>query len=262
MSAKKVRAFPIIVGILAVCVVLAIIWSLNVSNLKYIYGDYDSNVEITNEEHNELINRLKYCNDMFIFATGGDSLYFCENYPISTIYDYELEYHPVNADIASDTDEMYEEARSCFSKKIISNSELRSKMFTPGGKTKLEILRKKTSDCAKSIGKAIKGLFSDDISDENEDEYTYYPLFTMIDGKLAYLYEMPPMLNIKFNYRDAKVISYSNKKASLIVESHWGIEDNGADFYRFNLTRNKFGKWQINSIKLINGKTKPYYKLV
>ena len=260
MSSKKIKVFPIIIGILAVCVVLAILWSMRVSDKSSLYENYDSDVEITSEEHSELINRLKYCNDMYIFATGGDSLYFCENYPILTIYDYELEYHPVNAGIASDTDEMYEEARSCFSQKFISNSKLHRKMFNPGGKTKVELLRKEISDSVKNIREMIKGLFSDDISSGNEYEITYYPLFTMIDGELAYLQEMPPMLNISFDYSEARVISYSNNKASLIAESHSNI-DYDTNSYRFDLTRNKSGEWQINDIKLLDSGIRPYYEL-
>lgn len=253
MSAKKVKNLPLIILIFAICTLL-VVYKVSGKSDDELYQNNNSDVEINRDE---LIDRLKYCNDMYIFVTGGNSVNFCENYPISAIYDNELEYCPVRANVASDTDEIYKKARNCFSQNIISNSELRKKMFNPGGKTKVEILRKKISDCAKSIGKAIKGLFSDDTSNENEYEITYYPLFTMINGELAYLQETPPIFNSTFYYDDASMSSCSQNKVTLNVSCRSNI-DSDSSVYSFNMIRVKTGEWKIDSVKAYDGKS--YYE--
>lgn len=255
MDKKKIRAFPIIIGILAVCVVLAIIWSIKVSDIN---NNYDNVVEISNEERSELIGRIKYCNDMFIFSTGENAMYFCDDFSLYTIYPNELVYYPVKENIASNTDEMYKEARSCFSGKVISNSKLRQKMFNLGGKSKVELLRKDISSAVNSLRRSIQGLFTDNVKENTE--YVFYPLFTTIDGKLAYLKEAPPMMNIRFDYSAGKVVSYSQNKASVRIESHSGI-DYDTNTYIFNMVRNKSGEWKIDSIKLLGGGIRPYYEL-
>lgn len=254
MSAKKVKNLPLIILILAICTLLAVYKVSGKSNDE-LYQNNNSNVEINREE---LIDRLKYCNDMYIFVTGGNSVNFCENYPISAIYDNELEYCPVKANVASNTNEIYKKARNCFSQNIISNSELRKKMFNPGGKTKVEILRKEIFACEKNIGKAIKGLFSDDTSNENEYEITYYPLFTMINGELAYLQETPPVFNSTFYYDDASMSSCSQNKVTLNVSCSSNI-DGGSCVYSFNMIRVKTGEWKIDSVK-VSDREKSYYE--
>lgn len=255
MEKKKIRAFPIIIGILSVCVVLAIIWSVKISDIN---NNYDNFVEISNEERSELIGRVKYCNDMYFFATGRNAMYFCDDFSLSTIYPNELVYYPVKEHIASNTDEMYKEARSCFSGKVISNSKLRQKMFNRGGKSKLELLKKDVSSAINGLRRSIQGLFSDDVTENNE--YEFYPLFTMLSGKLAYLKETPPMMNIRFDYSAGKVVSYSQNKASVRIDSHSYI-DYDTNTYIFNMVRNKSGEWKIDSIKLLGSGIRPYYEL-
>lgn len=254
MNKKKIRAFPIIVGILTICVAAALVWSFKISN-----GTHSNTVNISEKERYELIKRVKYCNDMFIFVTGQNAMYFCEDFPVSTVYGNELKYYPVRKQVALNTDEMFAEARSCFSSKVISDSKLRQKMFNLGGKSKLGLFRENIIDAVKSFCGSIQSLFSDEDNMDNDYDFELHYLFTMINDQLVYLKSTTPILDERFDYEEANVLSYNENKA--VVQVKYYTFDSDANCYNYVMVRNDLGEWQIKSIKLIGSNIRPYYKI-
>lgn len=227
-SHSKQTVLFIIAIVVVILIVTGIIVSVNTqkSKLTDIVGDsfngtpdatvYASRVDITSSQYNELINDIKYCDDMYSFITCEyNTDFYYDSIVLDIIYENELEYCKVNKEIATNSEEMFLSARECFSKKFISDGKLNEIMF------------------------------------ESE-----HPSFVMIDGQLANLRVQPRFTrSLLLDYNNAGVVSYSATHATVWVAERDAVDGYYLDTNIFNMVRNsETDMWKIDSIKNLRNK--------
>lgn len=172
-----------------------------------------SRVDVPRAQYIELINDIKYCDDMYSFITCNYTTdFYYDYYILETIYESEVEYYKVDECVATNFEEMFSCARKCFSDNFISDDELYELMF--GSQS---------------------------------------PSFKMIDGQLANLkvsprWERSPHLD----YDNAGVVAYSETRATVWVAEGNALEAGYLDTNIFNMVRDSENDmWKIDSFKYL-----------
>ncbi|MBQ5319283.1 MAG: hypothetical protein J6K17_09330 [Oscillospiraceae bacterium] len=174
--------------------------------------------DISRAQYVELIEDVKYCDEMYSFVTGGycsDKFYY-EYSVLETIYENESMYCEVNSELATNLDEMYLAARKCFTENYISDDALYEIMF--------------------------------------ESEYGY-PTFKMINNYLGvYTWTTHWSRQDDLDFENAGVVSYSETNAEVWVAEEDRIGGGGYMFTNiYYMSRDsESDNWKIDKFETTN----------
>ena len=173
--------------------------------------------DISRAQYVELINDVKYCDEVYSFISCGycsDDFYYYYD-KLLILYEGESEYCKVKKDVATNLDEIYSFARSCFSNNFISDDELYDMMFK---------------------------------SDNN------MPNFIMVDNQLAVYTWSPHWASRDYvDYGNAGVVSYTGTEATVWVAENEALDPGFLRINIFYMVRDSESqKWKLDRKDIIN----------